>query len=210
LALSRKRHKSESQRERIVEAVDKVRAQNSCSKTAALKALQLSRSSYYRYLKEPVPKSRTARKRKADLSAWEKHLVCEAARTHSLMGYKRLTWHLQNEFAVGVRAHETARVLREAPEKAPAIVHDSGSQFLSKEWRRFAEHHGMPSIRTRIAHPQSNGKVERIHRTHRTEALAGCQDWPSQKAREELSKWAVFYNEKRPHHALKGLPPVVY
>lgn len=287
--MKRNRHKGESDRKKIVEAVDRLKEQTSTTRSSALASLGVSRASFYRYLNEPVPKARSARWRKAEPGALERHLVCEAAKAHPLMGYKRLTWHLQNEFVVGVRAHETARILREAnlmgprlsvplelkrpaeptypnqvwhvdlmyvkvlgrwmylvdvidaysrylvhwtlnatmesptvtltvqealerhrPERPPAIVHDSGSQFLSKEWRRFAEHHGIPSIRTRIAHPESNGRVERLHRTHRTEALVGCRDWTSQKAHEELSRWSRFYNEKRPHHALKGLPPVVY
>lgn len=287
--MKRNRHKDPSDRKKIVEAVDGLKDQTGSSRSMALSSLGVSRSSFYRYLKEPVPMPRSARRRKAELGLWEKQLVCQAARAHPLMGYKRLTWHLQNEFLVGLRAHETARVLREAslmgprlsvplelkrpaeptapnevwhmdlmyvkvlgrwmylvdvvdaysrylvhwtlnetmeswtvtltiqealeryrPEQPPAIVHDSGSQFMSKEWRRFAEHHGIPSIRTRVAHPESNGRVERMHRTHRTEALAGCRDWTSQKAREELTRWSRFYNERRPHHALKGLPPVVY
>jgi putative transposase len=254
-----------------------------------LSSLGVSKASYYRYARRGVPVPRRAREKKADLLPYEKHLVCEMAKAHPLMGYKRLTWHLQNEFAVGVRAHQTAGALKEAnlmgprlsvplelkrpaepsypnqvwhidlmyvrvlgrwmylvdvvdaysrylvhwtlnetmesssvtltvqealerrrPSSSPAIVHDSGSQFLSKEWRRFAEHHGIASIRTRVAHPQSNGRVERIHRTHRTEALPGSSAWPAERARNELARWAEFYNQNRPHHALKGLPPVVY
>lgn len=272
-----------------MEAVDGLKEQTGATRTIALTSLGVSRASFYRYLREPIPMPRRARRRKAEPGSWERHLVCEAARAHPLMGYKRLTWHLQNEFIVGLRAHETARILTEAnlmaprlsvplelkrpaepttpnevwhvdimyvkvlgrwmylvdvvdaysrylvhwtlnetmesstvtltiqeglerhrPEKPPAIVHDSGSQFLSKEWRRFVGHHGIPSIRTRIAHPESNGRVERMHRTHRTEALAGCSCWTSQRAIDELTRWSKFYNEKRPHHALKGLPPVVY
>ncbi|HVT12459.1 MAG TPA: IS3 family transposase, partial [Fimbriimonadaceae bacterium] len=95
-------------------------------------------------------------------------------------------------------------------EKAPAIVHDSGCQFLSKEWRDFASHRGIPSIRTRIAHPESNGRIERLHRTHRREALQETDDWSLERARQEISRWIHTYNDLRPHHALKGLPPVVY
>lgn len=94
--------------------------------------------------------------------------------------------------------------------KAPAIVHDRGSQFIGKEWKDFTSGHGILSIRTRLAHPESNGLIERLHRTHRAEALMCTEDWSLDKARLVLTGWADTYNNRRPHHALHGLPPVVY
>ncbi|HVT13999.1 MAG TPA: integrase core domain-containing protein, partial [Fimbriimonadaceae bacterium] len=35
-------------------------------------------------------------------------------------------------------------------------------------------------------------------------------DWSLERARQEISRWIHTYNDLRPHHALKGLPPVVY
>ena len=96
------------------------------------------------------------------------------------------------------------------PEKPPVIVHDSGSQFVSKDWKQFAAHHGLPDVRTRVAHPQSNGRLERLHRTHREEGVLGAAEWDSDQAKAMLQKWNVTYNDLRPHLALKGLPPTVY
>ena len=97
-----------------------------------------------------------------------------------------------------------------SPDPKPAIVHDNGAQFVSKEWRAFTGHHGLPSIRIRLAHPQSNGRIERLHRTHREEGLAGADDWSVTQARTTLARWSEQYNNRRPHSALCGLPPVVY
>jgi len=99
---------------------------------------------------------------------------------------------------------------RWAPETEPAVVHDHGSQFISNDWRKFIEHHGLASIPTRVAHPESNGRIERLHRTHRGEALLGSRDWTAERARDELTRWAHRYNHLRPHGALHGLPPIVY
>lgn len=96
------------------------------------------------------------------------------------------------------------------PDPKPAIVHDHGSQFVSKEWRTFTEHHGLHSIKIRVSHPESNGRVERLHRTHREEGLVGSGVWTADRARAELTRWAEQYNVRRPHSALRGLPPVVY
>ena len=55
--------------------------------------------------------------------------------------------------------------------KEPRTVHDHGSQFISREWRDFVMGAGITDIKTGIAHPESNGRLERLHRTHREAGL---------------------------------------
>jgi len=120
-------------------------------------------------------------------------------------------WTLNNSLAAETVSLTVLEALeRWAPVPKPTIVHDHGSQFLSREWKTFAEHHGLPSVRTRIAHPQSNGRIERLHRTHREEGLIGSGAWTQTQAEQELGRWTYQYNYNRPHSALQGLPPVVY
>jgi transposase InsO family protein len=55
--------------------------------------------------------------------------------------------------------------------------------------------------------PQVNGKVERFNRTL-LEEWAYVRLYTSNQARlAALSRWVRFYNERRPHTALGGLPP---
>lgn len=104
---------------------------------------------------------------------------------------------------------ETARgTERRAGE--PQLVHDHGSQFVSAEWKGFVSAVGSRDIRTRVAHPESNGKLERLHRTHREEGLAGQELQNYHDALRALERWASYYNEERPHSALKYLAPAVY
>ena len=56
----------------------------------------------------------------------------------------------------------------------PQLIHNHGGQFISREWRDFIAGAGVSDIFTRAAHPQSNGLVERLHRTHREEGLDGA------------------------------------
>jgi len=65
-------------------------------------------------------------------------------------------------------------------------------------------------IRTRIHHPQSNGTVERYHRTFREEGWAGHQpaDYPAAKVL--IARWVERYNTVRLHSALGYLPPLTY
>lgn len=92
----------------------------------------------------------------------------------------------------------------------PRVVHDHGTQFLSQEWRSFVEGVGVTDILTRVAHPESNGLLERLHRTHREEGLAGdvLQDY--YQACDVLAGWATYYNHERPHSALHYLCPADY
>jgi transposase InsO family protein len=98
----------------------------------------------------------------------------------------------------------------ERPAGEPALVHDHGSQFVSAEWKGFVSAVGSRDIRTRVAHPESNGKVERLHRTHREEGLAGAELEDYHAGLRALARWTEYYNTERPHSALKYLPPVVY
>lgn len=92
----------------------------------------------------------------------------------------------------------------------PKIVHDHGSQFVGREWRSFVEGAGLGEIKTRVAHPQSNGLVERLHRTHREEGLIGEEASSYYQALEAMVAWGHYYNHARPHSALGYLYPVDY
>lgn len=92
----------------------------------------------------------------------------------------------------------------------PKLVHDHGSQFLSAEWRAFVKGAGVTDIKTRVAHPQSNGRLERLHRTHREEGLTEEALSAYHQALEAMARWGDYYNNQRPHWALKYLCPVDY
>ncbi len=92
----------------------------------------------------------------------------------------------------------------------PKVVHDRGSQFLSEEWRGFVKAAGVTDIKTRVAHPQSNGLVERVHRTHREEGLDDEALSDYYRAIEGMTSWSRYYNHERPHSALKYLCPNDY
>ena len=92
----------------------------------------------------------------------------------------------------------------------PRIVHDHGSQFISNEWRNFVKGSGITDIRTRIAHPESNGRLERLHRTHREEGLTAEALTGYYAALDAMEDWTDYYNCKRPHSAIHYLVPADY
>jgi putative transposase len=90
-----------------------------------------------------------------------------------LDGYSRLLGALAARATM--RDWEVTQTLQEALEKQAitgeglSVVHDRGSQFVSHEWRSYTDAVGLRRVPTRLRHPESNGVLERLHRTHRAE-----------------------------------------
>ena len=129
-------------------------------------------------------------------------------------GYSRFLvhWTLNTTMlaqTVTMTIQEALDRLDPRPERPPHIVHDHGSQFVGSEWRSLIKSSGLVDIKTRVAHPQSNGIVERLHRTHREEA--GLDEEAGYHADlQQLLRWSRYYNYERPHSALRHLCPFDY
>ena len=129
-------------------------------------------------------------------------------------GYSRFLvhWSLNTTMladTVTLTVQEALERLDPKPANPPCIVHDHGSQFISAEWRSLIQATGVVDIKTRVAHPQSNGVVERLHRTHREESGLN-QDGSYHDALERFERWNRYYNHERPHSALNYLCPFDY
>lgn len=92
----------------------------------------------------------------------------------------------------------------------PRVVHDHGSQFTGADWRALVQGNQITDIKTRVAHPQSNGRLERLHRTHREEGLAAEEMVDYYRTLQALCEWQQYYNQRRPHSALQYLCPCDY
>lgn len=91
----------------------------------------------------------------------------------------------------------------------PEVVTDNGSQFTAKDFKQLVRDFELEHIRIRTYHPESNGRVERFHRSTR-EALEAAELENLSKARAIIGRWVEHYNERRLHAALHYLPPVEY
>ena len=99
--------------------------------------------------------------------------------------------------------------LEKFPGTAPEIVSDRGCQYTSKEFHKLVAKFELNHILCRVAHPQSNGTIERYHRSTR-EALAGNPPHNLSKARQLIGEWVEEYNETRLHAGLKYIEPAEY
>ena len=69
---------------------------------------------------------------------------------------------------------------------------------------------GLTDIPTRIAHPQSSGRLERLHRTHREEGFVADALTDYHQALDAMRQWQQYYNHQRPRWAIPYLCPVEY
>jgi len=60
-----------------------------------------------------------------------------------------------------------ARARERYPDERPRIISDNGPQFVAKDFKEFIRLTGMTHVRTAPYYPQSNGKIERWHKTLR-------------------------------------------
>ena len=88
------------------------------------------------------------------------------------------------------------------------VLSDNGSAYVSHLWRDACAELAITPKRTRPYRPQTNGKIERFHRTM-ADGWAFKKLYNSESARRAaLAGWVHQYNHHRPHSALGGLPPI--
>lgn len=281
----------------LLDAVQHAQTMSAISVRDALQQLGIGHTTYYRWAARAETGRLTddrARRPRCSLppTPEECATVCEFARAHPLLGYKRLTWAMVDQDVAYLRPGQVYQALQQAnllarrppvvldplrrptppdrPDQVwhvdlmylyirpryyylvdildgysrylvhwnlnltmhadlvmlavqealdtlstrqpgePRIVHDHGSQFVSHEWRTFVTLAGAGDIKTRVAHPESNGRLERLHRTHREEGLIDEDLTDYAQAIAALTRWHAYYNNHRPHSALRYLRPVDY
>ena len=88
------------------------------------------------------------------------------------------------------------------------VLSDNGSAYKSFAWRDACHELGIKHKRTRPYRPQTNGKIERFHRTL-ADGWAYTRFYTSEtERRAALPGWIHFYNHHRAHSAIGGRPPV--
>jgi transposase InsO family protein len=87
------------------------------------------------------------------------------------------------------------------------ILSDNGACYRSQPWAAACAQLGITHKRTRPYRPQTNGKIERYHRTLADE-WAYAEAYATETARRNaLPDWLHTYNNHRGHTALGGRPP---
>ena len=86
------------------------------------------------------------------------------------------------------------------------VLSDNGSCFRSYAWRDACAELNIKHKRTRPYRPQTNGKIERFHRTL-ADGWAYARFYDTDTARRDaLPTWIHFYNHHRLHSVINGTP----
>lgn len=88
------------------------------------------------------------------------------------------------------------------------VLSDNGGCYRSHAWRNTCAELQIQPKRTRPYRPQTNGKIERFHRTMASE-WAFARHYPNERTRRSaLPTWLHTYNHHRQHSAIGKVPPI--
>lgn len=93
------------------------------------------------------------------------------------------------------------------PEARPQIISDNGPQFVAKDFKEFLRQWQTSHVLTSPHYPQSNGKLERYHRSLKEEAIRPKTPLSLEDARRVVGEFVEHYNTVRLHSALGYVTP---
>ena len=97
---------------------------------------------------------------------------------------------------------------REAfPDATPRIISDNGPQFIANDFKKFIRLTGMTHVRTSPYYPQSNGKIERWHKTLKSTAIRPKPPRSVDHSLETVREFVQHYNDTRLHSAIGYVTP---
>ena len=93
------------------------------------------------------------------------------------------------------------------PDARPRIISDNGPQFIARDFKEFIKLCGMTHVKTSPYYPQSNGKLERWHRTVKSQCLRPGAPLSVEDAQRLVVGFVEHYNNVRLHSAIGYVTP---
>jgi len=118
------------------------------------------------------------------------------------------------ELCEGMKVQDVKRTVDRAIIKAriktkqrPRLLSDNGSCYIASELKDYLKNnHGMDQVHGRPMHPQTQGKIERYHRTMKNVVKLDNYYSPEELI-AALEKFVNMYNNERYHESLQNLTP---
>jgi len=88
----------------------------------------------------------------------------------------------------------------------PKLLSDNGSCYIANDFKSFTKKQGIIHIRGRVRHPQTQGKIERYHRSMKNVIKLDVYQSPMELERA-LQKFVHYYNYERYHEAINNVTP---
>ena len=99
------------------------------------------------------------------------------------------------------------QALEKYPGVTPRIISDNGPQFIARDFKEYIRLTGLSHVRTSPYYPQSNGKLERYHRTLKTDAIRPQPLETLEEAEQRVADYVEHYNHRRLHSAIGYITP---
>jgi transposase InsO family protein len=126
-----------------------------------------------------------------------------------LDGYSRFIVHW--DLRESMTEADIEIILEAAKEKhleaRPRIISDNGPQFIARDFKEFIRISGMTHVRTSPYYPQSNGKLERWHKSLKAECIRPGTPLTPEDARRLIQQYVHRYNTVRLHSAIGFITP---
>jgi transposase InsO family protein len=126
---------------------------------------------------------------------------------HSRMAYVEICANETADTAIGVLQRAVVWFADHGV-TVERVLSDNGSAYRSHDWRKACADLDIKPKRIRPYRPQTNGKIERFHRTL-ADGWAYARFYASEdERRAALPGWLHFYNHHRVHSAIGNQPPI--
>jgi transposase InsO family protein len=126
-----------------------------------------------------------------------------------LDGYSRFIVHW--DLRASMTEAEIEIILEGAKEKYPGvkprIISDNGPQFIARDFKEYIRISGMTHVRTSPYYPQSNGKLERWHKSLKSECIRPGTPLTAEDAKRLIQRYVDHYNTVRLHSAIGFVTP---
>jgi Integrase core domain/CHC2 zinc finger len=93
------------------------------------------------------------------------------------------------------------------PDARPRIITDDGPQFIAKDFKESIRIAGMTHVKTSPYYPQSNGKIERWHKTLKDDCIQPKVSLSLDEARRLVGDFVLHYNTVRMNSAIGYVAP---
>jgi putative transposase len=88
----------------------------------------------------------------------------------------------------------------------PKLLSDNGSCYIASELKTYLKSNGIVPIHGRVNHPQTQGKIERYHRSMKNVVKLNHYYCPDELI-EALKTFVNYYNNERYHESLDNVTP---
>lgn len=126
-----------------------------------------------------------------------------------LDGYSRyiVHWNLRESMTEADIEIIMERAKEKYPQARPRVISDNGPQFIAKDFKEFIRLSGMTHVRTSPYYPQSNGKIERWHKSLKGECIRPGTPLSLDDARRLVEGYVEHYNNTRLNSATGYITP---